>query len=104
NADCKPKYNWMKNEAGQSPCLVWARVVASCETDSDVNVVALPPNSRCNLPEVGNEPSNACSCSWASYNLMSACTFCKGLHGSVDAYVIIYADIAGRHGGRSARN
>ncbi|KIY64339.1 hypothetical protein CYLTODRAFT_425309 [Cylindrobasidium torrendii FP15055 ss-10] len=85
NAVCKDEYAWMNNEAGLSPCLVWAHVMTSCGTE-DFDVLALPTNSHYDPPGEGkNEPSE-CSCSWAGYNLMGACTVCQDTDGGINAW------------------
>ncbi|KIY62894.1 hypothetical protein CYLTODRAFT_494333, partial [Cylindrobasidium torrendii FP15055 ss-10] len=85
NVQCKSEYGWMNNEAGQSPCLVWAHVMTSCGT-ADFDVLAVSPNSHYDPPGKGKNEPSACSCSWAGYNLMGACTVCQGVGGGIDAW------------------
>ncbi|KAH7925666.1 hypothetical protein BV22DRAFT_416158 [Leucogyrophana mollusca] len=72
NPSCDP---WMLNSRGQTPCVVASLVDQAC---SSTSTLTLSVNQS--TPESDYAPNrttaNACSCSWASYNLMSACTSC----------------------------
>ncbi|KAF8337685.1 hypothetical protein F5887DRAFT_529167 [Amanita rubescens] len=73
NATCGSQFLWMENSEGQPPCLMASILSGACSTD------------YWNVPPVGSEeyipPSvayaNYCSCSWAVYNLLQACTACQ---------------------------
>ncbi|KAF5385543.1 hypothetical protein D9757_006768 [Collybiopsis confluens] len=50
---------------------------------SNYNVPPLLPGNSYNAPGMRGEPLTPCSCSWAAYNLFSACTACQGLDSSI---------------------
>jgi len=75
NATCFSEYSWMNNGKGQSPCVVAAWEQEPCaSTPWTINALTsydsryLPPNTT---------TATACTCSWAAYNLLSACTVCQ---------------------------
>lgn len=79
NATCATSFSWMSNSVGHSPCLVAAELQSLC-SGGDWTVPALPhlPNGdrqAYNSPDASNR--NVCICSWAVYNLMSACAACQ---------------------------
>ncbi|KAG8804401.1 hypothetical protein FRC16_008923 [Serendipita sp. 398] len=79
NATCATSFNWMNNSKGQSPCLVAAELQGQCSAGI-WTVPALPhlPNGQrqaYNPPDASSR--NICTCSWAVYNLMSACAACQ---------------------------
>ncbi|KAJ7139202.1 hypothetical protein C8R44DRAFT_301762 [Mycena epipterygia] len=72
---CSNDFNWASNSAGFSPCLLTAYVWGSCFT-GNWNVPALTPGNSYDNPNTTT--ANLCTCSWAAYNLISACTACQG--------------------------
>jgi hypothetical protein len=82
NATCQTDFQWSYDAAQHTPCFVAAAVVGGCGT-SDYDVPALNNGSHYNSPGVSGQPLNLCTCSWAAYNLYSACTACQGLDASV---------------------
>ncbi|KDR72110.1 hypothetical protein GALMADRAFT_143440 [Galerina marginata CBS 339.88] len=77
-ATCAAGFTWMQNAEAASPCLVTAEINAVCN-GGDWNVPALSPGDAYSVPDSTEETANFCTCSWASYNLISACTVCQGL-------------------------
>ncbi|KII86300.1 hypothetical protein PLICRDRAFT_114629 [Plicaturopsis crispa FD-325 SS-3] len=73
-ATCTGSFNWMENERGLSPCLVSAYVQGACTTN-DFTTPAIQAGNNYNAPS--GSTANACTCSWASYNLLQACTICQ---------------------------
>lgn len=74
-AACLGQYTWMQNSKGQSPCLVAAYVNGACASGTWI-VPLLQPGQKYDLPNATT--ANGCTCSWATYNLLSACTVCQG--------------------------
>ncbi|KAJ8590936.1 hypothetical protein M405DRAFT_815236 [Rhizopogon salebrosus TDB-379] len=64
--------NWSLNTAGQSPCVVVQLVDNACKNTYDT---ITPPSSENSFVPAGSNVTT-CTCSWASYNLLSACMFC----------------------------
>jgi len=86
-AVCAATFTWSQNSKSQSPCLVAAYVSGSCGTDT-WNVPALTAGNHYDFPNATT--ATLCTCSWAAYNLLSACTACQGLDDSVpnwDAFI-----------------
>ncbi|KAJ8507548.1 hypothetical protein ONZ45_g10096 [Pleurotus djamor] len=85
-ANCPAAFDWMQNSNGLSPCELAGYVRHACDqntTSTSTDVAPLPPlqpNSSYPLPT----SSNVCTCSWAYYNLISACSACQG--GNVPAW------------------
>ncbi|KIJ14834.1 hypothetical protein PAXINDRAFT_180864 [Paxillus involutus ATCC 200175] len=65
-------WSWIQNQEGLSPCQTAQLVGQVCNSQYTV--------STSNFQETQFIPNtttaNACTCSWASYNLVSACTVC----------------------------
>ncbi|KAG2024031.1 hypothetical protein CC2G_001629 [Coprinopsis cinerea AmutBmut pab1-1] len=85
NATCLPEFIWANSARGKSPCRMAAEVIAPCHGGRWF-IPSLPPSGgerfyRYDQPK-GDE-ANTCSCSWAAYNLISACTACQGSPQSV---------------------
>lgn len=80
NATCQSGFNWTENSKGASSCLLAAIVISPC-TENNYTVIAINGTERYTPPS-GNT-ANVCSCSWAAYNLLSACTLCQGFPQSV---------------------
>lgn len=64
---------WSMNTNGQSPCDIVAQVYISCPDTTYVTIT--PSSSDDSFVPVGSNATK-CTCSWASYNLLSACMFC----------------------------
>ncbi|KAH8822134.1 hypothetical protein DL96DRAFT_1620297 [Flagelloscypha sp. PMI_526] len=80
DAVCQSAFTWMDNSHSFSPCYVAAQVMATCGT-GDWTIHALPQGKQYEAPN--STTANLCSCSWAAYNLLSACTACQGLDASI---------------------
>ncbi|KDQ18175.1 hypothetical protein BOTBODRAFT_29515 [Botryobasidium botryosum FD-172 SS1] len=74
-AVCRDGYAWMDNEEGQSPCVVYAYLQASCLA-GNWTVPALPQNAAYMPPSPMQ--ANACTCSSVTYSTMAACGTCQG--------------------------
>ncbi|KAJ7223361.1 hypothetical protein GGX14DRAFT_657989 [Mycena pura] len=72
---CRPELGWADNTEGFSPCLLTAFVWGACFTGNG-DVPALIPGDHYDNPN--STTANLCTCSWAAYNLISACTACQG--------------------------
>ncbi|KAJ7800868.1 hypothetical protein B0H14DRAFT_2465068, partial [Mycena olivaceomarginata] len=79
-AQCGTDYNWASNSVGFSPCLLTAFVWGSCFT-GDWDVPQLQQDESYTNPN--STTANLCTCSWAAYNLISACTACQGFESAV---------------------
>ncbi|KDQ54543.1 hypothetical protein JAAARDRAFT_60526 [Jaapia argillacea MUCL 33604] len=73
---CGDNYAWMNNSMTQSPCLVVAYLVEQCTIDPSPLVPPLQPGQS--YSPASQSTGELCSCSWAAYNLLSACTVCQG--------------------------
>ncbi|KAF9031360.1 hypothetical protein BDZ89DRAFT_625915 [Hymenopellis radicata] len=82
NATCLNNYSWMENESGLSSCLVAAYVMTACGT-TNFAVLALQDGNHYDQPGVKGDEVNSCSCSWAGYNMLMACTACQGFDDSI---------------------
>ncbi|KAL1738811.1 hypothetical protein HDZ31DRAFT_69594 [Schizophyllum fasciatum] len=65
SADEGAQWDWMKNDAGQSPCEVASSLVGACGSDLE----SLSP------PSDGTQ--NDCVCSMVTYVLVQACVSCR---------------------------
>uniref|UniRef100_A0A8H7Y976 Mid2 domain-containing protein n=1 Tax=Psilocybe cubensis TaxID=181762 RepID=A0A8H7Y976_PSICU len=78
SAVCTSDFSWMNNEHSASPCQVVAQLNAICNGG---NWVIPAINATTHYDNPSNDPNNDtasfCTCSWASYNLISACTVCQ---------------------------
>ncbi|KAG8872571.1 hypothetical protein FRB97_007549 [Tulasnella sp. 331] len=78
NAICSPKTAWMKNAAGQTPCLVAAYLSGACNGSVWFNsAVVLPGPYRHPAGNATAGPTK-CRCSGVVYNLEQACSLCQG--------------------------
>ncbi|KAF8337687.1 hypothetical protein F5887DRAFT_984458 [Amanita rubescens] len=77
NATCGTQFSWMQNSQGQSPCLLASILSGACST-GNWNVPPVNSSQEYNPPSVAY--ANYCSCSWAVYNLLEACTACQGIN------------------------
>ncbi|KAJ7636365.1 hypothetical protein FB45DRAFT_906459 [Roridomyces roridus] len=89
---CGADFNWMTNSQNLSPCYLSAAVWGSCFT-GNWNVPALTSGQQYDNPNATT--ANVCSCSWAAYNLLSACTACQGITGSVQNWAAYMGDCGG---------
>ncbi|KAF9490283.1 hypothetical protein BDN71DRAFT_200431 [Pleurotus eryngii] len=83
DAVCDTSFSWAQNHLQQSPCLVAAYLNGACGTNTYL-VRKLTDNNRYDPPLGAN--ATPCSCSWASYNLLSACTACQGRPQSIPTW------------------
>ncbi|KAF9221273.1 hypothetical protein BS17DRAFT_271942 [Gyrodon lividus] len=65
---------WMESQEGQSPYTTAQLVGQLCNSGYTVSSTNFQENQY--IPN--NTTANACTCSWASYNLLSACAVCAG--------------------------
>ncbi|GLB36752.1 hypothetical protein LshimejAT787_0310390 [Lyophyllum shimeji] len=83
SAVCTSDFSWTDNAKGVSPCSLAAVVLGTCAGNS-WNVQPLPDGkTHYTAPNVSSNTVNPCSCSWAAYNLISACTLCQGFEQSI---------------------
>ncbi|KDR68768.1 hypothetical protein GALMADRAFT_256619 [Galerina marginata CBS 339.88] len=75
-ATCTLDFSWMDNAENDSPCQVAAQVNAICNGGNWI-VPALNASFHYALPDPASGTATFCTCSWASYNLISACTICQ---------------------------
>ncbi|WVQ78725.1 hypothetical protein IAT38_000812 [Cryptococcus sp. DSM 104549] len=84
NSTCKSTADtsWMFNSAGESPCLVWAKIQSLClSSTSYLNVPPLlDPSWSYNAP---TSASSVCQCNSVSYSLMAACTYCQWSNATI---------------------
>ncbi|KAJ7447910.1 hypothetical protein B0H11DRAFT_351159 [Mycena galericulata] len=80
-AVCSPDFDWADNSQNLSPCTITASVWGSCFTGG-WNVPALQ-SAQQQYTNPNSTTANLCTCSWAAYNLISACTACQGFDSAV---------------------
>ncbi|KAG1814371.1 uncharacterized protein BJ212DRAFT_368571 [Suillus subaureus] len=68
-----PLAAWSVNTGQQSPCEIVSSVYGSCSNNTSGTIS--PTSSEDSFVPVASN-ATLCTCSWASYNLLSACTFC----------------------------
>jgi len=79
-ATCLPTYSWEDNSNDVSPCDLAAVVVGACQGN---NYTLQAINASFYYQEPSTTSANLCRCSWATYNLLSACALCQGFPGSI---------------------
>ncbi|KAJ6459633.1 hypothetical protein C8R45DRAFT_1081419 [Mycena sanguinolenta] len=79
-AECSADFDWAENSLKLTPCLLAAYVWGSCFT-GNWNVPQLTQGNQYTNPN--STTANLCTCSWAGYNLLSACTACQGFDADV---------------------
>ncbi|KII86292.1 hypothetical protein PLICRDRAFT_43886 [Plicaturopsis crispa FD-325 SS-3] len=84
-AICTKSFSWMKNERGFSPCFLAAYIVGACTRNHAWFIPRLQAGNKYDVPE--GSTVNACSCSWASYNLLQACAVCQETGGFAVSWV-----------------
>ncbi|KAH9169208.1 hypothetical protein EDB89DRAFT_2231404 [Lactarius sanguifluus] len=73
--DCNVTMDWSFNSLGQSPCIVAAYMLATCNS----SVFILEPLQPGNSYTVSDSSSfNNCLCNSVAYNLLSVCDACQG--------------------------
>ncbi|KAK0506670.1 hypothetical protein EDD18DRAFT_1097917 [Armillaria luteobubalina] len=77
NATCTSDYTWADNAEELSPCYVLAYVLTPCIGTDTYNVFPLDNDTHYDRPGDNAITVTPCSCSWAAYNLFSACTACQ---------------------------
>ncbi|KAJ8088819.1 hypothetical protein PM082_014065 [Marasmius tenuissimus] len=82
NATCGSEYSWMYNGQNLSPCWLASAVTGPC-LQGDFNVGPLTPGNHYDPPTQAKSTVTRCLCSWAAYNLYSACTACQDQGASV---------------------
>ncbi|KAG1857074.1 hypothetical protein F4604DRAFT_1202215 [Suillus subluteus] len=65
---------WSVNTQGTSPCDIVSTVYNSCPNNTSSGTISPSSSENSFVPVTSN--ATLCTCSWASYNLISACTFC----------------------------
>ncbi|KIK95982.1 hypothetical protein PAXRUDRAFT_139503 [Paxillus rubicundulus Ve08.2h10] len=70
-ANCS-SWTWIHNQQGMSPCQTAQLVGQVCNSQYTVSANGFQETQY--IPT--NTTANACTCSWAGYNLLSACTVC----------------------------
>jgi len=93
-AVCGSDFSWAFNSLQQSPCLVAALVDAPCN-EGYWNIPALNNSDRYEPPSSSQGTANLCTCSWASYNLISACTDCQGFSNEITSWSAYTLNCAG---------
>ncbi|KAF9259176.1 hypothetical protein L218DRAFT_875458 [Marasmius fiardii PR-910] len=76
-AVCETDFVWTSNNQGLSPCFLLVAVSAPC-IQGNSTIGPLPPGYQYEPPIKDRGTANRCTCSWAAYNLMGACTVCQG--------------------------
>ncbi|KAL5495852.1 hypothetical protein ACEPAI_1316 [Sanghuangporus weigelae] len=78
-ASCPSDFSWMNNGIGQDPCTIAAWLIALCvdpTTNLPASVAPIGNGQTTYLPPNGTS-ATACTCSWAFYNTIEACTVCQ---------------------------
>ncbi|KAJ2933233.1 hypothetical protein H1R20_g3830, partial [Candolleomyces eurysporus] len=82
NAVCAAEYAWADTlEGAKSPCQVAAELLAPCNGGNWVVPALNDPAQAYTNPNATT--ANPCSCSWAVYNLLSACSDCQGMKQAI---------------------
>ncbi|KAI5122720.1 hypothetical protein M0805_009773 [Coniferiporia weirii] len=80
---CNSGFEWMDNSESQGPCTVAAWLFPICQNSSTTVPGNLGPplsaaSSSYSAPNASANTTSPCSCSWAFYNTIAACTVCQG--------------------------
>ncbi|CAA7266365.1 unnamed protein product [Cyclocybe aegerita] len=94
-ATCTSDFAWMENSNRLSPCQVASQVNALCN-NGDWNIPKLDASVNYQYPNSLNGTSTLCTCSWASYNLMSACMACQGFPEKIPSFSPYVSDCVGK--------
>ncbi|KIK69460.1 hypothetical protein GYMLUDRAFT_153176 [Collybiopsis luxurians FD-317 M1] len=91
-AICDLEYYWAENREGYGPCEVAAVTSMACMPIEFWVVPPLIPGNHYDSPTFRNGTVNPCTCSWATYNLMSMCTICQDFPKSVLSWAAYSAE------------
>lgn len=83
SAQCNSGYEWAFSGNNDSPCLAAEKVHMVCEGSAHT-LEQLLPEHHYNRPS--KSTASECSCSWAAYNLLMACTACQGQPNSIQRW------------------
>ncbi|KAF8477802.1 hypothetical protein DFH94DRAFT_846164 [Russula ochroleuca] len=79
SAPCTASYAWTINSLNQSPCMVAAYMMSTCNGGSFVISPLLDSNQSYAGPSAdGHDGSDLCKCNTIAYSLLSACDACQG--------------------------
>ncbi|KAF9449323.1 hypothetical protein P691DRAFT_812700 [Macrolepiota fuliginosa MF-IS2] len=81
--DTTQDWLWMDNRQQKSPCLTAAYLQGTC-IGKDFSLAPLASNQKYDPPSVAL--ANPCYCSWAVYNLYSACALCQGAQNGISSW------------------
>ncbi|TFK38724.1 hypothetical protein BDQ12DRAFT_651034 [Crucibulum laeve] len=93
SAVCDSTFSWTYNSKGQTPCLLAAEVLGSCAGGNWI-VPALNSTNKYDNPN--STTANLCSCSWAAYNLLSACSACQNFSQAIQNWSFYIQDCNGK--------
>ncbi|KIM37867.1 hypothetical protein M413DRAFT_448139 [Hebeloma cylindrosporum] len=94
-AVCTQDFSWMDNSKNTSPCQVLASVDALCNNGNWI-VPALNASVKYTPPSASAGTATFCTCSWASYNLISACIACQGFPEQISQWSPYSVDCGGK--------
>ncbi|KAF7785194.1 hypothetical protein Agabi119p4_1359 [Agaricus bisporus var. burnettii] len=83
---CEPPamWTWMDNSRSMNPCKTVAYLQGACQgLTYEVEPLEIGHHYDPPLTSAANNTADACYCSWATYNLLSACTLCQGSQNGV---------------------
>ncbi|KAL5534812.1 hypothetical protein ACEPAG_1276 [Sanghuangporus baumii] len=78
-ASCPSSFSWMNNGIEQDPCTIAAWLIALCVDPTSNLPASVAPigNGQTNYLPPNGTSATACTCSWAFYNTIEACTVCQ---------------------------
>ncbi|KAF5338258.1 hypothetical protein D9758_012829 [Tetrapyrgos nigripes] len=110
-AICLGGFEWMQNDAQDSPCLLAAKVIAPCSQSGAWNIPALSEGNHYNPPSTSNDTDTDCywqvskkktdvfmafadakHSSWAAYNLLNACAACQNNSDGITSWLSFKQD------------
>ncbi|PPQ87839.1 hypothetical protein CVT25_009491 [Psilocybe cyanescens] len=99
SAVCTSDFTWMDNAQSTSPCQVVTQLNAICN-NGNYEIPAINATTHYDNPgvNVNSTPISFCTCSWASYNLISACTACQ--NADFQSKIAIWSDYSSLCSGR----
>ncbi|KAK7435695.1 hypothetical protein VKT23_019528 [Stygiomarasmius scandens] len=87
NANCSSGFSWAGNTRGDSPCALSAAVLAPC---NKTGTQIVPPLSfghdSYDPATLSGGAVSKCYCTWATYNLLSACAACQSFSSAVTTW------------------
>ncbi|KAF9527099.1 hypothetical protein CPB83DRAFT_895530 [Crepidotus variabilis] len=95
SAICSPDFAWMANSKGASPCQTASNIDALCN-NGNWNIPQLNASVKYSNPKTADGTASLCTCSWASYNLISACIACQGFPEQIPFWGDYSSDCAGK--------